>query len=326
MQEIAVLIPTYKRQDRLKSIVDNFNLTTSRGKLYFVITPEDTASKRKLDLLKQEYFVVAGEYCKAINIAFNLTNEPFVFCGADDIEFTVGWDEKLLYSIKGVGVTGGIDDWIPSKSGIHTSHPLVRRSYILEQGGALGYPGLVYNPEREHYHLDIELEQLAWSRGQITINQDCVIHHHHFVNNQATNDDTYKHSRKCWDKDDENYHANRYKYEYWDLASLHQGKAVPSEYRKKKLSVVMPIWNCKDWTLRTFNSLMDNTQHPYELILIDDASTEFDGEELLKEMREIAGKKFLIVKTFVNKKQLYCNANWNKGVEMATGDYIAVIN
>jgi glycosyltransferase involved in cell wall biosynthesis len=35
---------------------------------------------------------------------------------------------------------------------------------------------------------------------------------------------------------------------------------------------------------------------------------------------------FVKVKTIANEKQLYCNANWNWGVEEATGDYIAIIN
>jgi glycosyltransferase involved in cell wall biosynthesis len=325
MHQIAVLIPTYKRPHKLENLITNFNQTTKQASLYFVITPEDKETKQLLDDLEQNYFIVEGEYVRAINTAFNLTDEPFIFCGADDIEFTQDWDKKLLESINGVGVTGGIDDWQISKSGVHTSHPLIRRSYILEQGGALGYPGLVYNPNNEHYQVDIELEQLSWSRGQIRINKDCIIHHNHYVNHKAKNDSTYSRSRKTLDKDTENYNNNKIKYEYWDTCLLHQGMAKKVS-TLKKLSVVMPIWNCEDYSRKTLASLMENTQHPYELILIDDASTEHNGEKLLAELKEIACKKFLTVKTVANSKQVYCNANWNKGVELATGDYIAIIN
>lgn len=332
MQKIACLVPTYHRPNKIEPLIRNFFKCTTQADLYFIIDPKDEETRTAINSMLPHFpvktFMIEGEYVKCINSAFKRTEEPFVFCGADDIEFTMDWDKKLLKSIEGYDITGGIDDWEISKSGIHTSHPMIRRSYINETGPSLGFPGLVYNPNRNHYHVDIEIEQLAWWRGVININKDCIIHHHHFVNKQAENDATYRHSREVFDADTKHYNETfkSKNYEYWDFTSMFQGKAVENPTRMKKLSVVMPIWNCEDYTRRTLASLIENTQHPYELIMIDDASTEHNGKELLAELKVIASKKFMKVTTVANPKQLYCNANWNKGVELATGDYIAIIN
>jgi glycosyltransferase involved in cell wall biosynthesis len=332
MKQIAVLIPTYHRYKKLEPLVKNLFSCSTEAEAYFVIDPDDQDSRMTLNALSKRYplhiFMCKGEYVEAVNEVYKITREPFIFCGADDIEFTQGWDKKLLKSIEGYQVTGGVDDWPVSQSGCHTSHPLIRRTYIDETGTSLGHPGFVYNPERKHFHVDIEMEQLAWHRGVIKINRDCIIHHHHWVNKQVEDDDTYKHSRTVIASDTEHYNRTfkDKNYEYWDFPSMFEGKAVENPNKMKRLSVVMPIWNCEDYTRRTLNSLIEKTQHPFELILIDDASTEHNGTELLADLKEIASKKFITVKTVANKSQLYCNANWNKGVELATGDYIAIIN
>jgi glycosyltransferase involved in cell wall biosynthesis len=146
------------------------------------------------------------------------------------------------------------------------------------------------------------------------------------VNKKAEKDATYSHSFKVFADDEAKYKERSKKYEWWSVRDLHQGRAIPSEYRMKRLSVIMPIWNCKEYVEKTFASLMEQTNHPYELILIDDCSTEFDGEAYIEELAERARERFLTVKTVCNKEQRYCNSNWNKGVELATGDYIAIIN
>lgn len=325
MKQIAILIPTYHRQEKLLGLVNNINQTSTEVETYFIITPDDVGTKIVLEQLGQKIFVVDGEYGKAINEGYKLTSEPFVFCGADDIEFTKGWDKLLLRSIEGFSITGGIDNWQVSQSGVHISHPLIRRSYVEDVGTVLGCKGVIYNPDKFHYHIDIEVEQLAWHRGVINVNRNCIIHHHHFVNGQAENDVTYQRSAKNLEHDTNSYQAIK-KYEYWDFQSMFEGRAVLNPNIMKHLTIVMPIWNCEDYTRRTLNSLMEMTDNTFELILIDDYSTEHDGKTLLADLKAIASTKFIIVKTIANDKQMYCNANWNRGVQEAKGDYIAIIN
>jgi len=325
MKQIAVLIPTYKRPHKLAGLIENIKQTSTEAEIYFIITPDDAGTQKTLTELGQKFWVVDGEYGKAINEGYRLTSEPFIFCGSDDIEFTPGWDKQLLGSIQGYQITGGVDDWVVSQSGVHISHPLIRREYVENEGTVLGYRGLIYNPDKFHYHIDVEIEQLAWHRGVIKVNRDCKILHHHFINNQAERDETYQHSVVNLAHDTEAYERFK-KYEYWDVTSMFQGRAVENPNKIKRLSVVMPMWNSADYARQTLGSLLNMTANPYELILIDDKSTEYDGKTFLEELAGIARQKFIRVKTIANDQQLYCNANWNRGVKEATGDYIAIIN
>ncbi len=335
MSKICVLIPTYKRPEKLKELVNNFYLFSTQSKLYFIIDPSDKKTIAELKSIQQktkydfEIFEVVGEYVKAINLGVKLTKEPFVFCGADDILFTADWDLKLLKVMadETINVTGGIDDWTCSKSGVHVSHPLIRRSYIDGIGSYWGGNEGVYFSGYKHYQCDIELEQLAWARNCFRLCKEVTIYHNHYVNHKVSDDETYKKSRLSLKDDSELYNKRAKNFEVWDTQKLHQGYAVESKYIKKRLSIVMPIWNCEEYVIKTIKSLVANTKHKYELILIDDKSTEFNGEKLLKKLKEMALKGgFINVITEANKEQKYCNANWNRGVELSTGNYIAIIN
>lgn len=333
MNQIAVLIPTYKRPHKLENLLNNFAKYSKKAKLYFVVSPADIDTLQEINQLWDNYefelLECGGEYRECINYGYLMTKEPFIFCGADDILFTQDWDIKLLKVMEDekIGVTGGIDDWLCSKSGVHISHPLVRREYIRNYGGCFNRKNVIYNPLMSHYQIDIELEQLAWTRGMIRVCQDCVIHHNHFVNHKVEEDETYRKSKKSFDKDMEEYNKIKKNFEYWDLRELYQGRAEPSEHNRKKLSIILPIYNAKKFTDMTMASLLEKTRHKYELILIDDKSDEFGGYQYTRKLKDQAIEAgFTQVEIVLNKKQMFTNYNWNVGVKMATGDYIAVIN
>lgn len=327
MISIAVLIPTFGRVHKLKELVRNFNKYSKVSNLYFIAETTDFDTTEWLKNSNLKHFVVSGEYVEAINYGYKHTSEPFIFCGADDIEFTKDWDIKLLknFEDENIHVTGGVDDWVCSRAGIHISHPLIRRSYIKNQGSCWGQKDVIYYPGYKHYHCDIELEQLAWTRGCIKVDTTVTIKHNHFVNQKVEQDATYKRSYQMLSGDTKLYEQRKPNFAYWLTTSIHQGKKIPSPYRKKRLSIIMPVWNCKEYVDKTVDSLIKNTLHKYEIIVIDDCSTEF-GKEYLKELEEKLSQCFINVVVLRNKEQKYCNYNWNKGVSLATGDYIAIIN
>lgn len=326
---IDAIIPTYKRSDKLANLIKSFKTNSSQARLLFVINLKDEDSRNILEKLGTEFITCNGEYVECINSAVQETDNPFIFCGADDILFTKNWDKKLLKVMEDekVMVTGGIDDWTISKSGVHVSHPLVRRSY-LGQSYWNATTNDLYCPEYIHYQCDIELEQLAHTRGALKVCDTCEIPHHHYVNGKSQDDYTYTRSRNNnIIKDTKTYNERRHNFEYYDVEGMNMGIAQPSAYQRKRLTIVMPIWNCKRYVKQTVESLIANTLNKHELILIDDHSTEFDGNELLPYLATKCLKNgFSDVKWVVNKQQRYCNYNWNKGMELATGDYIAIIN
>ena len=93
---------------------------------------------------------------------------------------------------------------------------------------------------------------------------------------------------------------------------------------EKKVSVIVPNYNYKKYLRKRINSIIRQTYPIYELIILDDAST--DGsqgqiEEIIKDLKKRCPK--LKVKTIFNQqnsgKAIY---QWKKGFEKAEGDYI----
>jgi hypothetical protein len=324
---IDILIPTYKRPEKIRLLIENIKKTSTKATPLFIIRPDDKETEKILINKKAKYLKTFLEYMGCINLGVKKTSKPFIFCGADDIEFTKDWDLKLLEVMKDekIMVTGGIDDWTVSQSGVHTSHPLVRRTY-LGQSYWNATTNDLYCPEYNHYQGDIELEQLAHYKNVIKVCKDCIIHHNHYVNGKATEDTTYTVSRDKHIKNDtETFLKRKANFEFYDVGALHSGKAIKLD--KKRHSIIMPIWNCKNYVIKTVKSLVEKTKYKYELIMIDDNSTEFDGSKLLNKLKLIAYQGgFCSVKILANNSQKYCNYNWNKGVELATGDYISIIN
>lgn len=329
MEMIDVIIPTYKRSEKLPNLIKSFKKNSSQARLLFVINIQDEDTRNKLERLGAEFITCNGEYVECINFAVKETDNPFIFCGADDILFTKNWDKKLLKVMEDekIMVTGGLDDWIISKSGVHISHPLVRRSYLGQSYWNATTDDL-YCPEYIHYQCDIELEQLAHTKGVLEVCTTCEIPHHHYVNGKSQDDHTYTRSRNNnIVKDTKTYEKRKHNFEYYDVEGMNMGIVQPSPYQRKRLSIVMPIWNCKRYVQMTIDSLIENTLNKYELILIDDNSTEFNAHELLPKLASKCLKNgFTQVRVICNTSQKYCNANWNKGVKEATGDYIAIIN
>ncbi len=207
-----------------------------------------------------------GEYVKAINYGYTNTTEPFIFCGADDIMFSKDWDLKLLKVMedKTINVTGGVDDWACSKSMVHISHPMLRRSYCQEQGTSWGGDTAeLYFSGYKHYQCDIEMENVALNRGCLKVCPDCFIDHIHFVNGKASHDFTYDNSKNNHFANDTNtYQARCSAFEMYDRVEVTaHGRPTPSKYQREKLSIVMPIWNCKDITLLTLKSVIEKTKN-----------------------------------------------------------------
>ena len=92
----------------------------------------------------------------------------------------------------------------------------------------------------------------------------------------------------------------------------------------KRVSVVVPNYNYEKYFVKRIDTILEQTYPIYELIVLDDAST--DGsvaiiEEKLAEVREKYPDlqiKFVVNQTNSGKAML----QWKKGFEMATGDYV----
>ena len=82
------------------------------------------------------------------------------------------------------------------------------------------------------------------------------------------------------------------------------------------VSIVMAVRDNLEWTRKGIESIRANTTHPYELILVDNAS-QADTAEYLRDAADILVR---------NEENLGCAAAWNQGIKAATRTHICVVN
>jgi glycosyltransferase involved in cell wall biosynthesis len=336
MQPIAVLVPTYKRSQKLEKFVKDFHkVSLPTSKLYFVVDSEDLDSVGKINSLGETYFVAEGEYVAAINFGFDHTSEPFFLMGSDDIVFNDGWDKRFLQLAKenpDKHVFGGVDEWDISQTMKHISHPFVRRSYVKPP---FLFPGYI------HYMCDIEFVQRAFRDDVVMIVPEFLIEHPHTIadgTDPTKWDETYQRSFTKIDLDKDLYDRRKGEFEMWDFGELQWKRVIPTKlnplYNKTKVSIVIPTYNDADFLKGCLESISQQTFYRYEIIIIDNGSDpiqktanpwdKIDTKAFLDSI--VLGDKSCELKIIRLPKNLWVNPAWNMGAEEATGDYVCIIN
>jgi CDP-glycerol glycerophosphotransferase len=83
------------------------------------------------------------------------------------------------------------------------------------------------------------------------------------------------------------------------------------------VSIIIPVYNTKDYLLRCIDSVVGQTLQPHEILLIDDGS--LDGSSILCD--ELRSRWPNLIKVF-HQKNSGVSLSRNVGIENATGDYI----
>ena len=86
-----------------------------------------------------------------------------------------------------------------------------------------------------------------------------------------------------------------------------------------KFSIVIPLYNKENYVLNTLNSIFKQTFSNYEIIIVNDASTD-NSLQLVKELND---KRIRIIE---NKENLGLSATRNAGISHAKNDYIAFLD
>jgi glycosyltransferase involved in cell wall biosynthesis len=83
----------------------------------------------------------------------------------------------------------------------------------------------------------------------------------------------------------------------------------------QKISVILPNYNHSKYLSLRINSILNQSYKPFEIIIIDDKSTD-NSLEILREF-----EKKNLIKLLVNKKNIGPVASINKGLKIASGEY-----
>ena len=206
---IDILIPVLNRPDNAPKVVESIrNVTTVDHSIVFICSQGDEAEilacKQTGARILIHDFGQRSEYPKKMNFGFSKTDRDFCLLGADDIDFTKNWDLDLLRmaSDTGKGVIGNNDCANPQvMRGDFSTHPLVRRSYVMEQGASLDGPGVLIHEGYDHNYCDRELCHLAQSRGQWAFAENVRICHRHPSWGTAKSDQVYAKGRRAMQRD-----------------------------------------------------------------------------------------------------------------------------
>lgn len=205
MSSIAVICPVLGRPQNARPLVESFEASRADAQMVFVCSPGDDAEidaclqtlhpDRDVRVEFASWPSGPGDYAMKTQLGYDLTVEPYVLCGADDLRFHPGWDIALLAIAEeyDVGVIGTADLGNGAViAGKHSTHPLVARAYIDSYGGAYGEPGQVFHAGYSHNFVDVELVELAKRRGCYAHCHDAVVEHNHPLWRKAEMDATYR--------------------------------------------------------------------------------------------------------------------------------------
>ena len=87
-----------------------------------------------------------------------------------------------------------------------------------------------------------------------------------------------------------------------------------------KISVIVPVYNVEHYLYQCLDSLLKQTYTPYEIVLVDDGSTDSSGS-----VCEEYSQKYSYIKT-IHKNNQGLGFARNTGIENATGDWVVFLD
>lgn len=216
---ITVLVPVLGRPAFAEPLAASLAAnTTIPHRLLFLCSPADNVQIRAARNTGADVIVVAqepgcGDYARKINHGHRIARGEWLLMAADDIRFHPGWDEAVLAVAEqtGAGVIGTNDLGNPQvvKRKEFSTHPLIRRRYINQQGGSLDGPGVVLHEGYDHNFVDRELWDLATTRAQTAFATNSKIEHLHPHWRKGQMDATYEKGLKHFHDDQRLYWSRR---------------------------------------------------------------------------------------------------------------------
>ncbi|MFH1825127.1 MAG: glycosyltransferase family 2 protein [Candidatus Firestonebacteria bacterium] len=84
----------------------------------------------------------------------------------------------------------------------------------------------------------------------------------------------------------------------------------------KDINIIIAVYNQLDYTMQCFNYLRNYTDLPYQLIIIDNGSTDGTADYLKK----------VDARVITNKENLGCAYAWNQGIKVSQSGYKVIMN
>lgn len=209
--DLAVLTPLWKRPHRVRDAYEAVRSVTPCAHLVLLVSIDDLEVVDAVVQLLREKMLDApgsrgrntvlyadwpggspGDYARKMNMGYQLTTEPLVFLGADDVQYHDDWFVRAAARISsGVGVVGTNDLGNPRvMAGRHSTHSLIVRAYV-EEFGTIDEPGQMLHEGYVHEYVDDELVHTAKHRNAYVHAGDSIVEHLHPHWGKAETDASY---------------------------------------------------------------------------------------------------------------------------------------
>lgn len=239
---ISILVPVLGRPARAAPLVESIRSTqTEEHPIVFLCSPGDEEEQAACRATSSKVLTVSweagpGDFAKKINFGVRKTRSEFVLVAADDLRFHPGWDTGLLSAAKqsGAAVIGSNDMGNPEvvRKQLFSTHPLVRRSYIREQGGTGdNTPGVLVYEGYDHNYVDRELWDVAAARGLTSFAANARIEHLHPHWGKSQMDDTYTKGLAKFHEDQRRYWS---RHELWGATITPRQQAELKRWERRE--------------------------------------------------------------------------------------------
>lgn len=210
---VAVLIPVYRRPERVAPLIESLRSSERRNRLslLFLVCRDDVLTLEQIGQTEAPVWLFGPPepgYAVKMNMGVQLTEDAWVFFAADDLCFCPGWADEAIAEHERTGkrVIGTNDLGNPNvKRGSHSTHTLMHRSYA--DLGTFDDPSRVLHEGYHHNYVDNEFVETAKWRNEFASARESHVEHLHWAWHKSHDDETYRRGREHYALDGKRWQA-----------------------------------------------------------------------------------------------------------------------
>jgi hypothetical protein len=194
-ERVTVVVPVLTRPANVRPLVESLRASTGLADVLFVTEPDDLLEWAAIDKVGAKRVTRGGTFAQKANHALQHIDTPWALFVGDDVVFRPGWLDHALFVANrySADVVATNDLGNPrTMAGEHATHPLIRTSYIMEQGASWDGPGTVAHEGYRHWFVDDEWTTVAKQRGTFAAALGSIVEHRHHLFGKAPDDDVYR--------------------------------------------------------------------------------------------------------------------------------------
>jgi len=206
-EQVAVVVPVMNRPQNARPFMESLRASTGLAAVYAIADPDDPETYMAWIAAGAEVLLTEtgrSSFPQKANFGYAHTSEPWLLVVGDDVRFHPGW---LDHAQQTAAITGA--DLVATNDlgnrrvadGFHATHPMIRRTYIDEQGASWDGPGVLVHEGYRHNFCDDEWSAVARQRGVFAPALGALVEHNHPIFGKAEDDVVYRKGKAHYDQD-----------------------------------------------------------------------------------------------------------------------------